>query len=280
MHLDRHTLEEMVARWLAEDVGRGDVTTQAVIAPGQRGIARIEAREDAIVSGIDVARACFDLVSDRSLTWHAFVADGDPVSAHDALARIEGPLGPILTAERTALNLLGHLSGIATLARRFSKEVEGTTATIVDTRKTTPGLRVLEKHAVRAGGVSNHRYGLDDGVLVKDNHVAAAGGVEEAVQRARAAAPHGLKVEVEVGTLDELDAAISSGADAVLLDNMSPEMVSQAVERAGGKVLLEASGGITLDNVRRYAETGVDLISIGALTHSAPNIDVALEVEM
>ena len=195
------------------------------------------------------------------------------------LARIDGPLGSILTAERTALNLLGRLSGIATLTRRFSQEVEGTTATIVDTRKTTPGMRLLEKHAVASGGGSNHRFGLDDGVLIKDNHLAAVGGVEEAVRRARSHVPHGLKIEVEVATLDELDAAVAAGADAVLLDNMSPEMVADAVQRAGGKAMLEASGGITLENVRRYAETGVDLISVGALTHSAPNVDVALEVE-
>jgi nicotinate-nucleotide pyrophosphorylase (carboxylating) len=280
MNPDRHTLEEMAARWLAEDVGRGDVTTRAVIPAGHAGVARIEAREAAVIAGIEVARACFDLASDRSIAWHGFVSDGDTVSAGDALVRIEGPLGPILTAERTALNLLGRLSGIATLARRFSKEVEGTAATIVDTRKTTPGMRLLEKHAVRAGGASNHRFGLDDGVLIKDNHVLAAGGVEEAVQRARAAVPHGLKIEVEVSTLDELDAAIASGADAVLLDNMGPDTVAEAVKRAGGKAILEASGGIDLGNVRRYAETGVDLISVGALTHSAPNVDVALEVEV
>jgi nicotinate-nucleotide pyrophosphorylase (carboxylating) len=222
---------------------------------------------------------CFDLASGGAVSCHCFVTDGNEVHAGDVLARLQGPLGPILTAERTALNLLGRLSGIATLTRRFSQEVEGTTATIVDTRKTTPGLRLLEKHAVRAGGGSNHRFGLDDGVLIKDNHVAAARGVEEAVERARRAVPHGLKIEVEVSTLEELDAAISAGADAVLLDNMGAETVREAVKRAGGKAILEASGGISLENVRRYAETGVDLISVGALTHSAPNVDVALEVE-
>lgn len=280
MDIDRRTLENLAARWLDEDVGRGDVTTRSVIPADLKGVARIEAREPAVVAGMSVARACFDLASDRALTWHGFVGDGDSVSPRDVLARVEGPLGPMLTAERTALNLLGHLSGIATLARRFSKEMEGTTATIVDTRKTTPGLRLLEKHAVRAGGGSNHRFGLDDGVLIKDNHVAAVGGVEEAVQRARASAPHGLKIEVEVADLDQLDAAVAAGADAVLLDNMQPEMVAEAVRRAGGKAILEASGGITLENVRSYAETGVDLISVGALTHSAPNVDVALEVEV
>ncbi|HEY7876474.1 MAG TPA: carboxylating nicotinate-nucleotide diphosphorylase [Actinomycetota bacterium] len=279
MEPDRRTLEEMAARWLGEDVGRGDVTTGAVIPASLEGIARIEVRQDAIVAGLVVAQVCFDLASGGAVSCHCFVTDGNEVHAGDVLARLQGPLGPILTAERTALNLLGRLSGIATLTRRFSQEVEGTTATIVDTRKTTPGLRLLEKHAVRAGGGSNHRFGLDDGVLIKDNHVAAARGVEEAVERARRAVPHGLKIEVEVSTLEELDAAISAGADAVLLDNMGAETVREAVKRAGGKAILEASGGISLENVRRYAETGVDLISVGALTHSAPNVDVALEVE-
>lgn len=279
VEIDRHTLEEMAARWLAEDVGRGDVTSRSVIPPDQAGVARIEAREPAVVAGIEVAHVCFDLASSGRATWHGFVADGGEVTGRDILARIEGPLGAILTAERTALNLLGHLSGIATVTRRFLKEVEGTVATIVDTRKTAPGMRLLEKAAVRAGGGSNHRFGLDDGVLIKDNHVAAVGSVEEAVERARSSVPHGLKIEVEVSDLDQLDRAVAAGADAVLLDNMDPDMIKKAVERAGGKVTLEASGGITLENVRRYAETGVDLISIGALTHSAPNVDVALEVE-
>lgn len=279
MRTDRRLLEELVAAWLAEDVGRGDVTTRAVVPPDRAGVARIEAREAAVVAGIDAARACFALVSDGRLVWRGLVPDGGEVGPGDIIARIEGPLAAILTAERTALNLVGHLSGIATMTRRFSKEVEGTTATIVDTRKTTPGMRLLEKAAVRAGGGSNHRFGLDDGVLIKDNHVAAVGGVEEAVRRARASVPHGLKIEVEVSTLDQLDEALAAGADAILLDNMQPETIAAAVERAGGKAILEASGGITLENVRRYAETGVDLISVGALTHSAPNVDVALEVE-
>ena len=269
-----------MSAWLEEDVGHGDVTSNAVIPEGKQGRARIEAREEAIVAGLPAVRACFDVVSGGALRWEQVVDDGAPVGPGDVLARVQGDLADILTAERTALNLLGRLSGIATLAHRFFKEMEGTTATIVDTRKTTPGLRLLEKYAVRVGGASNHRFGLDDGVLIKDNHVAAAGGVGEAVVRARAGVPHGLKIEVEVSTLDELDEAVAAGADVVLLDNMGPAMVSEAVTRAGGKVVLESSGGITLDNVRRYAEAGVDLISVGALTHSAPNVDVALEVEV
>jgi nicotinate-nucleotide pyrophosphorylase (carboxylating) len=279
MDIDHRTLRLLAERWLAEDVGRGDVTSGAVIPPEQTRRARIEARETFVVAGLAIAEACFEVASDGAISWTAAVQDGAEVAELDVLVRLDGPVGATLAAERTALNLLGHLSGIATLARRFSQEVEGTTATIVDTRKTTPGLRLLEKHAVRSGGASNHRFGLDDGVLIKDNHVAAAGGVAEAVRRARDAVAHGLKIEVEVSSLDGLDEAISAGADIVLLDNMSADTVAEAVTRAGGKVLLEASGGITLDNVRSYAETGVDLISVGALTHSAPNVDVALELE-
>ena len=280
MEIEKAKLEALVSAWIAEDVGHGDVTSAAVIPDGTRGRARIEARAAAVVAGLPAARACFEVVSDGALRWEALLSDGTEVAAGDVLALVEGPLADILTAERTALNLLGHLSGIATLARRFSEEMEGTTATIVDTRKTTPGLRLLEKYAVRVGGASNHRFGLDDGVLIKDNHVAAAGGVGEAVRRARAGVPHGLKIEVEVSTLDELDEAVAAGADVVLLDNMSPDTVTEAVTRAGGKVILESSGGINLSNVRSYAQTGVDLISVGALTHSAPNVDVALEVEV
>jgi nicotinate-nucleotide pyrophosphorylase (carboxylating) len=280
VEIERAKLESLVTAWLEEDVGHGDVTSAAVIPDGTEGRARIEAREQAVVAGLSAARACFDVVSGGTLRWESLVEDGTEVRAGDVLARVEGHLADILTAERTALNLLGRLSGIATLARRFSKEMEGTIATVVDTRKTTPGLRLLEKYAVRVGGGSNHRFGLDDGVLIKDNHVAAAGGVGEAVARARAGVPHGLKIEVEVTTLDELDEAVSAGADVVLLDNMDPPTVREAVTRAGGKVILESSGGINLDNVRSYAEAGVDLISVGALTHSAPNIDVALEVEV
>ena len=194
-------------------------------------------------------------------------------------ARVSPAAASILAAERVALNYMMRLSGIASLTRKYVDAVEGTGVSILDTRKTTPGLRTMEKYAVRVGGGSNHRAGLDDGILIKDNHIAAAGNVAEAVARARAAAPHGLKVEVEVQDLDQLDEAISAGAEAILLDNMSPQLVREAVTRAGGKALLEASGGIKLDNLKEYAETGVDLISVGALTHSARAIDLSLEVE-
>lgn len=275
--LDERLLRSAVERWLEEDVGRGDLTTKAVVPPDVRGRARIEAREPALVAGLDVARLCFETV-DGSLRWRAEALEGAPVAAGDVLARIEGPLGPMLTAERTVLNILARMCGVATLTAQYVKEVEGTAARLVDTRKTTPGLRVLEKYAVVVGGGSNHRFGLDDGILIKDNHIAAAGSVTETVERARSS-PHGLKVEVEVATLEELDEALAAGADIVLLDNMSPHTVSAAVGRVGGKMMLEVSGGVDLANIRSYAETGVDLISVGALTHSAPTIDVAMEVE-
>lgn len=275
--LDGASLRRWAAAFLAEDVGRGDVTTAAVVPAGLSGRARIEARAPFVVCGLDLARACFEELG--AISWESSLVDGERVEAGDVLARLGGELAAILTAERTALNLLGRLSGIATTSAAFAAAVAGTATRVVDTRKTTPGLRVLEKYAVAVGGCHNHRSGLDDGVLIKDNHIAAAGGIGEAVRRARAAVPHGLLIEVEVSDLDGLDEAVAAGADAVLLDNMDPAGVALAVARAGGKVVLEASGRITLDNVRAYAETGVDLVSCGALTHSAGYADLALEVE-
>lgn len=277
---DPRLVRELVERFVAEDVGRGDVTTRAIVPPSAVGKARIEAREPGIIAGLTAARACFDVVAGSPVEWAEHAHDGDRIAVGGVVVRLTGPLAAILTAERTALNLLGRLSGIATLTARYVEAVAGTSTHIVDTRKTTPGLRVLEKHAVKIGGARNHRSGLDDGILIKDNHVAAAGGVEEAVIRARRAAPHGLFIEVEITDLEQLDEALSAGAEAVLLDNMSVETVRRAVGRAGGKVLLEASGGITLANVRDYAEAGVDLISVGALTHSVESMDVSLEVEI
>jgi nicotinate-nucleotide pyrophosphorylase (carboxylating) len=274
---DERSLRRSIDLFIDEDVGRGDVTTRSLIPPDLIGSAHIESRERAIVAGLDAAVLCFDVMAD-DLSWECRVTDGDEVGAGDVLAQIEGSLRSILTGERTALNLLGRLSGVATLTHKFVEAVAGTSARLVDTRKTTPGLRLLEKHAVRAGGGFNHRFGLDDGILIKDNHLVAVGSITDAITRMREMAPHALLVEVEVQDLHELDEALSAGADAILLDNMSPELVREAVTRAGGKALLEASGGITLENVRQYAEAGVDLISVGALTHSAPSIDMSLEV--
>jgi len=276
--LNHQQIEQFAAAWLAEDVGRGDRTTKAVVAEGALGRAHIEARSTTVVAGLDAARACF-AHGDGAVEWLSLHEDGDFVDFGTTLVRLSGSLRTILTGERTALNILGRLSGIATVTRRYAEAIAGTPAQLVDTRKTTPGLRLFEKYAVRVGGGRNHRFGLDDGVLIKDNHIAAAGGVSEAVRRARDGVPHGLRVEVEVTDLSELDEALSAGADAVLLDNMTPDEVAGAVARAGGKAVLEASGGITLENIRAYAETGVDLISVGALTHSAPSADLSLEVE-
>jgi nicotinate-nucleotide pyrophosphorylase (carboxylating) len=275
-------VRDLVDAWLAEDIGRGDVTTSAVVPAEALGRARIEAREPCVVAGMTAAALCFELTSDRferPLEFKAVVGDGGRVDGSDVIARIEGPLAPILTAERTALNLLARLCGVATTTSRYVDAVEGTGARIVDTRKTTPGLRSLQKYAVVVGGGSNHRFGLDDGILIKDNHLAASGGVSEALKRARAHTPHGLRIEVEVATLRELDQALESGADAILLDNMTPDEVAEAVHATAGRALLEVSGGINLATVRSYAVTGVNLISVGALTHSAPSIDLALELE-
>jgi nicotinate-nucleotide pyrophosphorylase (carboxylating) len=273
-------VRNLVAAWLAEDIGRGDVTTNSVVPADAFGRARIEAREPCVVAGVAVAALCFELIAERFdgvLEFKEVVGDGGRVEAGEVIARVEGPLAPTLTAERTALNLLARLCGVATITRGYVDAVAGTKTQIVDTRKTTPGMRSLQKYAVTVGGGSNHRFGLDDGILIKDNHLVAAGGVTEALARARAGAPHALRIEVEVATLEELKEALDGGAETILLDNMSPDTVAEAVRINEGRALLEVSGGINLDTVRSYAMTGVDLISVGALTHSAPSIDLALE---
>lgn len=277
-HLLSPQLRTSIRTFVAEDIGRGDRTTEAVVPPDARGRARIEARAGFVVAGLPLITLVFEEAGGGiDVTFPT--SDGERVHAGQVLARVEGSLRTIITGERVALNLLGRLSGVATTAARFVDAVSGTPSVVTDTRKTTPGLRTLEKYAVHIGGATNHRFGLDDGILIKDNHITAAGSISEAVARARAGAPHGLLVEVEVADEAGLDEALAAGADAVLLDNMTEGQVASCVTRAGGKVLLEASGGITLDNVRRYAETGVDRISCGAMTHSATAADVALEVE-
>jgi len=280
MRLNPSDLFKLAGDFLAEDVGRGDITTEAVVLPGVRARGRFVAKQDLVVAGLEVADAVF-AVLDSSVEIEAFVTDGDRVSAGEVFARVDGPAEVLLAAERTALNLLQHLSGIATLTRAFVEAVAGTRAQIVDTRKTLPGLRMLQKYAVVVGGGRNHRFGLDDGILIKDNHIALAGSVRTAVERARKYAGHMHKIEVEVSNMDDLREALEARADIILLDNMSPEMVREAVrvvrERAP-EVLVEASGGITLENVRAYAEAGVDFISIGALTHSAPAADISMKL--
>ena len=267
---------------LQEDVGRADVTSRITVAEESRARARFVAREDLVVSGLEAARAVFFEAGGEEVSFAAFANEGDRLTAGSVLAEVEGFAHPILAAERVALNLLMRLSGIATFTSRYVEAIAGTGAKIADTRKTTPGLRILEKAAVRAGGGTNHRAGLDDGVLIKDNHLALSGGVTQTVRRARTNSPHLLKVEVEVENLKELEEAIQAGADAVLLDNMTPEEVREAVglaRKESPRILVEISGGVNLKTVRSYAEAGPDLISVGALTHSAPAADVSLEVE-
>ena len=270
--------DDVVRRALAEDLGRaGDVTTDAIVPADLSGRAKVVARAAGRVAGLEPALFAFRLLDPDSRA-DVRLADGSDAAAGQEIAHVSARARALLTGERTALNLLGHLSGIATATRDVVSRLEGLKTRVVDTRKTTPGLRALEKYAVRVGGGSSHRFGLDDAVLVKDNHVALAGGIAEAVQRVRKSVGHMLKVEVEVDTLAQLDEALALGVDAVLLDNMDLETLSEAVRRARGRALTEASGGIRPDTVRAVAETGVDLVSIGWLTHSAPALDIALDV--
>jgi nicotinate-nucleotide pyrophosphorylase (carboxylating) len=269
-----------VADALAEDLGlAGDVTTAATVPADARASAVVAARRPGVVAGLALAEAAFRAL-DTEVEFAPRVADGSTVAPGAVLARVEGAARALLTAERVALNFLGRLSGIATLTRRYVDAVAGTRATIVDTRKTTPGLRAFEKYAVRCGGGRNHRSGLFDAILIKDNHIAAAGGLAPAIERARAYAAHMIKIEVEVDTLVQLEEALRHPIDAVLLDNMSPAQLCEAVGIVAGRVLTEASGGVDLDTVRAIAETGVDLISVGALTHSAPVLDLGLDFEV
>jgi nicotinate-nucleotide pyrophosphorylase (carboxylating) len=270
--------EDLVRRALSEDLGRaGDLTTDAIVPADREGRAALVAREEGRIAGLEPALHAFRLL-DPACRVEVRCADGGDVGAGATIAHVSGRARALLAGERTALNLLGRLSGIATATRDMVARLEGLETRVASTRKTTPGLRALEKYAVRVGGGASHRYGLDDAVLVKDNHIALAGGVGEAVRRARAALGHLVKVEVEVDTLEQLDEALANGVDAVLLDNMDLETLREAVRRCRGRALSEASGGIRSDNVRAVAATGVDLVSIGWLTHSAPALDVALDV--
>ena len=274
--IELDAITRVVELALAEDIGSGDVTSLGTVPEDALCTARIVVKEPGIVAGIPVARAVFAALDD-TLVIDELAADGDHAgSLPFEVLRVSGSARSILTGERVALNILGRLSGIATLTRSYVDAVAGTGATILDTRKTTPGLRALEKYAVRCGGGSNHRFGLDDGILVKDNHLLVAGGIHAAVRGLRQISD--LPVEVEVETLGELRDALAAGADRVLLDNMSPALMAEAVGLARGRATTEASGGITLASIRQVAETGVDFISIGALTHSARSLDVSLEV--
>ena len=273
---DGFDLREFVRRVLAEDLGTGgDVTSRATIAEDARFTAAMNARQAIVVAGLEIAAEFFRAM-DSDVQVEMLAADGERVGKGAPLMRLGGNARAMLSAERSALNTLQHLSGIATLTRQYADAIEGTGAVLLDTRKTIPGLRVLEKHASRMGGAQNHRMRLDDGVLIKDNHVAVSGGVAEAVRRAKAA-DTGLQVQVEVDRIDQIEPALAAGADRLLLDNMDPAQLREAVRVVAGRVPLEASGGVTLETIRSLAETGVDFISVGRITQSAPAVDIGLD---
>jgi nicotinate-nucleotide pyrophosphorylase (carboxylating) len=266
---------ESIQRALAEDIGAGDVTTDSIVPLDATMRGQIIAKQSGIIAGLDVASACFSLVDSR-VTFDAQVGEGDAVQDRQLLATVSGPARALLTGERTALNFLGRMSGIATLTRQFVDAVAGTNAIILDTRKTAPGLRAVDKLAVLRGGGQNHRIGLYDMILIKDNHIDFAGGMEEAVRRAKASA-NGIQIEVEARSVDDVKVALGLGVERILLDNMSNEMMKEAAQMTNGQAKLEASGNVTLETVRQIAETGVDYISSGALTHSAIVFDVSLK---
>lgn len=271
-------LDDQIRRALAEDIGEGgDVTTLATVPDQAQCVGSVATRAEGVVAGLPVFRRAFTIL-DPAVSVSVLVNDGTEVEAGQAIGEVRGPARSILAAERVALNFLQHLSGIATLTRQYVSACEGTGSVVLCTRKTLPGLRALERYAVEAGGGRLHRAGLSDGVLIKDNHVKIAGGVREAVERARAAAPHTLRIEVEVESLEQLDEALDAGADAVLLDNADLETVKKAVEVVAGRVPLEVSGGVTLDSIAEVAAAGELLISVGRITHSAPALDISLEV--
>ncbi|WP_425409589.1 carboxylating nicotinate-nucleotide diphosphorylase [Hyphococcus sp.] len=272
----QHIIEAAIKQALAEDLGdAGDITTNACIPHDAVTTASIVARKAGVISGAPLAKSAFHLNGVDS--FHVEKNDSEAVAPGDVIATIEGPARGILTAERVALNFLGHLSGVATATSALVKAVEGTNAKIVCTRKTTPGLRALEKYAVRCGGGHNHRFGLYDAVMIKDNHIAAVGGIKKAIEACRAAVGHMVKIEVEIDGLDQLDAALSGGADIIMLDNMAPDDMKKAVAEVKGRAVLEASGNVTVQTVRAIAQTGVDIISSGWITHSAPGLDVGLD---
>ncbi|MDQ7786574.1 MAG: carboxylating nicotinate-nucleotide diphosphorylase [Thermodesulfovibrionales bacterium] len=267
---------DFLRRALEEDIGPGDITTDLLIPAEHTSRAHYLAKSDFVLAGIPFVNEVFRLL-DPSLSFRSFFREGESIQKGAILAEVSGKTSGILAGERVSLNLLQRLSGISTLTRIYRDLVQGCTARIVDTRKTTPGLRFMEKYAVKTGGGSNHRFGLFDGILIKDNHISAAGGIQKAVFLAKKA-HHLMRIEIEVQTVQELKEAIEAGADIVMLDNMSVDEIKASVTAAHGRVLLEASGGVTLENVRAIAETGVDFISVGALTHSAPAVDISLKI--
>jgi nicotinate-nucleotide pyrophosphorylase (carboxylating) len=277
--LNLRSLDPLIELAFQEDIGIGDVTTEATVPPIQKGIGTLLAKSEGVVAGLPVAERVFAKL-DETLIFRALVNDGDAVIAGTPIVEVQGSAKTILIGERTALNFLQRLSGIATLTAQFVAAVADYDTKIVDTRKTAAGWRTVQKYAVRVGGGQNHRFGLYDGVLIKDNHIVAAGGISNAVQRARQVVPHTAKIEVEVETFDQVDEALKAGADILLLDNMSPSIMKSIVHEVGDLAVTEASGGITLDKVKTVAATGVDLISVGALTHSAMPMDISLTLTL
>lgn len=277
--LNLRSIDALLELAFAEDIGIGDITTEATVPPSQQGVGTIVAKSGGVVAGLPVAARVFDKL-DATLAFRELVNDGDKVAAGAPLAEVQGSAKTILIGERTALNFLQRLSGIATLTAQFVNAVAGYDVKIVDTRKTAAGWRAVQKYAVRVGGGYNHRFGLFDGVLIKDNHIVAAGGIANAVRKAREVAPHTGKIEVEVETAEQVDEALKAGADILLLDNMSLELMRCIVERIGGSAVTEASGNITLARVREVAAAGVELISVGALTHSAMPLDISLTLTL
>lgn len=279
MDIDPIALDRLIDLALAEDVGTGDITTNSIVPPGQRSQAHFLAKSEGVIAGLDVAARVFTRL-DPSARFEARVRDGDLVATGAVVATVDGAIRAVLSGERVALNFLQRLSGIATAARQA---VQAATAAnpkvlVVDTRKTVPGLRALDKYAVRCGGAGNHRFGLYDAALIKDNHIAVAGGIAAAVRAVKRTASPFVKVEVEVQTLDQVDEALAAGVDVIMLDNMAPDEMRRAVARIGGRILVEASGGITLERLGQVAATGVDLISMGSLTHSVKAMDISLEI--
>jgi nicotinate-nucleotide pyrophosphorylase (carboxylating) len=271
-------LDRIIENALAEDIHTGDITTLAVVPERREARARLTAKEPMVLAGLEAAARVFHLLDPRILVTPRF-ADGDPLENGAVIAEILGDAASLLQGERVALNILQRMCGVATLTARYVAAVKGTKARVVDTRKTTPGLRILEKYAVRVGGGINHRTGLYDGVLIKENHIVAAGGITSAIARARAYIPHTMRIEVETETLAEVAEALTAGADIIMLDNMDTPVMREAVAMIAGRALVEASGGVNLETVREIAETGVDIISVGALTHSARAMDISMLME-
>ena len=277
MYLSMRALQPKIIEWLNEDVGSGDITTENIIPQQAKTVGLIQAKQRGIVAGINVAGLVFTTLA-PDIEFTPMVEDGDEVEPHTVLAKIEGDAHVILTGERLALNLLQHMSGIATLTSSYARLAEGTKAHVVDTRKTLPGLRMLEKYAIRVGGGRNHRMGLYDAVMIKDNHIKVAGGIKEAVRMTRNEISHTVKIEVETETLDQVKEALEAGADIIMRDNMSIENIEEAVRLIDGRAIVEASGGVTKERLPAIAKAGVDIISVGALTNSAPILDISLDI--